>query len=623
MKNEELKKLAGEAEFKKVTVEEDLNTVFIRQGKVAIDNLIEKAGLVELEEVENIPLLNIPMAAESETEQAVEIESESNPKGMLRMVVNEPESDEWDEQPRLEILHENKMRMRGRDNFYYILGSVGQDMASLFVTLMVEEISTGRKDRSKVDLYERNQLDIFIQQVAGVFAQQQDQIEMDVSKLTDLLEQYREKQIEATRSAFPYNKRKLNAPLPLDKQQQFIQFLSEPDLMPRIDKLIGQAGVVGEENTRRLLFVVASTYKMNTPLHGLVQGSSGSGKSHLINIIGGCFPSEDVISMTRVTSKSFYHYTKDELVDKLILIQDYDGLDEEAQYAFRELQTNGSISSSTTYKDRYGNLMSAVKTVRSHFASLLATTKAEIYFDNMSRSMIIGVDESEEQTLRIIHHQNKRLAGHIDSTDEKKAKEFLQHCIRLIKPMEVINPYAEKVSLPFEAKMLRRLNSHYQAFVKQITILHQYQRKKDDRGRLIAQPEDLKIACEILFDAIMLKVDELDSSLRQFFDLMKTHIKKLANGEGTPEDFRFTQRDVRLKLNVSKTQCFRYFEQLELLEYIQRTGGYANRGFKYKIVYWDDMEKTRDKIKTALQKQLEVLSGSTGLEHQNPQLSRD
>jgi hypothetical protein len=364
-------------------------------------------------------------------------------------------------------------------------------------------------------------------------------------------------------------------------------------------------GVVGEERTRKLLLVVAATYKMSYPLHALVQGSSGSGKSHLINVIGQCLPPEDVISMTRVTSKSFYHYTKDELVDKLILIQDYDGLDEEAQYAFRELQSAGNISSSTTYKDRYGNLISAVKTVRSHFASLLATTKAEVYYDNMSRSVIIGVDESEEQTHRIIEYQNRKLAGLIDEREEQKAKLFLQNCFRSIKPHEVVNRYADKIKLPLAAKMLRRLNNHYQAFVKQLTILHQYQRKKDERGRLIAEPQDLKLACDILFDAIMLKVDDLDSSLRQFFDRMKTFIKKEANGKHY--EYQFTQRDVRLALNISKTQCFRYMEDLEQLEYVQKTGGYANRGFRYKIVFWDDMEKIRTNIKEELNRQLEQL----------------
>jgi len=64
--------------------------------------------------------------------------------------------------------------------------------------------------------------------------------------------------------------------------------------------------------------------------------------------------------MTRVTSKSFYHYAKEELIDKLLLIQDFDGLNDEAKYAFRELQKSGILCSSTTYKDRNGNINSMI-----------------------------------------------------------------------------------------------------------------------------------------------------------------------------------------------------------------------------------------------------------------------
>ena len=398
------------------------------------------------------------------------------------------------------------------------------------------------------------------------------------------------------------------------------EILKHPSMIQKLNDLIGQSGVVGEENTRLLLYIIGSTYKMGYPLHALVQGTSGSGKSHLINAVGKSFPSEDVMSMTRVTSKSFYHYQDDELVNKLMLIQDFDGLDEEAQYAFRELQSAGTISSSTVYKDRNGNITSKVKSVRSHFASLLATTKAEVYYDNMSRSVIIGVDESEKQTLKIIEYQNRKLAGLIDEDKEKEARRTLQNVARALKKYDVINRYADKVMIPLEARMLRRLNSHYQAFVKQITILHQYQRKTDEKGRLIATKEDLQMASEILFDAIILKVDELDSSLRQFFNRMKQYVEELTKKSGgtKPTETVFTQRDIRLGLNVSKSSCFRYMEDLEQLEYIQRTGGYANRGFKYKIVFFDDMEKIKSKIKSKLNEQLKSLadlSGSSLMEH--------
>jgi hypothetical protein len=334
----------------------------------------------------------------------------------------------------------------------------------------------------------------------------------------------------------------------------------------------------------------------------LIQGIKGTGKSFLINAIGQCFPPEDVISMSRVTSKSLYHYNQDELVDKLLLFQNYDCLDEQAKLAIWEFQHRGNISTSMTTKDRFGNLKSSVKSVRSHFASLMASSKPEIDNENMYRTILAGMDESEEQNNRIINHQNKSHAGLVDGERERIAREFLQNCMRCLRPYEVINCYADKIQLPLEAKMLRRLNGYYQALVKQITILHQYQRQTDNLGRLKTEPEDLIIACEIMFESIILKVDELSSSLRQFFNHLKIQVK-LEAAKLNLDDVLFTQRQVRFALKLNKTQCFRYFEELEKLEYIQRMGGFANRGFKYQIVYWDDMEHLRDKIKSDLQHQ--------------------
>jgi hypothetical protein len=603
MKNsaKKLRELIEGVPIKEISLTEDLNATFVRGGTEAIERLIE--GAEELEEIETAPVVLtqpvlISPLQEEEQEAILPIQME-------REETAEP--DTWDEAKTLQEIHEHKLLMRGGHNHYYILGALSQDLSGMRVTLLIENIPSGRKERAKIDLYQREEVKALSLEMSEAFYSNPEEIESDLAALTDLLEKYRETQVETLRVG--YQAKRASPVLSLQGEQECRKFLSEPGLIDRIDTLIEKTGVVGEVSTRKLIFVIASTYKMKTPLHSLVQGTSGSGKSHLINSIGGCFPPEDVMSMTRVTSKSFYHYTKEELVDKLLLIQDFDGLDEEAQYAFRELQSAGNISSSTTYKDKYGNLISAVKTVRSHFASLLATTKAEVYYDNMSRSVIIGVNESEEQTRKIIEYQNRKLAGLIDENEERKAREFLQNCMRCIKPHEVVNPYADKILLPAEAKMLRRLNSHYQAFVRQITILHQYQRKKDGQGRLIAQAEDLLMACDILFDAIMLKVDDLDTSLRQFFDRMKDFIRKEAKEKGAKaQDLQFTQRDVRLFLNASKTQCFRYMEDLELLEYVQKVGGYANRGFKYKIVFWDDIEKTRSKVKEELNKQLNGLN---------------
>jgi predicted transcriptional regulator len=499
----------------------------------------------------------------------------------------------------LKQINEGKLCYETSLGTYYILGNISTDLGTLKATFCFEEAASKRKHRNKFDLYERQQILAFAKTVSEAEHLDINQVEAELLKLTDLLDQHREKQLEVEHG----QKNKTVNLLPPEKEREAIDFLNQPNVIDNIDKLIATSGIVGEENNRKMVFIIASTYKMPNTLHGLVQGTSGSGKTHLITGIAGLMPPEDVLNMTRVTSKSFYNYRNDDLVNKLILIQDIDGLDDEAMFAFRELQSAGSVSSSTAYKNKFGQIVSTVKTVNAHFASLVATTHAEIYFDNLSRSIVLGIDESEEQTQHIIQQQNKKRAGFIDEKTTLQAKELLQNCIRTLKPYEVVNRFADKLNLPVEAKMLRRLNNHYQDFVIQTTLLNQYQRNKDEQGRLITTVEDLEQACTIMFDAIMWKIDELDSSLRQFFERLKTYIKK-QNNTG---QYKFCTREIRQAFNISKSQASRYIQDLKNLEYIQVADGSANKGFTYKIVFWDDMEKIRQKVKAELMSQIAEL----------------
>ena len=96
-----------------------------------------------------------------------------------------------------------------------------------------------------------------------------------------------------------------------------------------------------------------------------------------------------------------------------------------------------------------------------------------------------------------------------------------------------------------------------------------------------------------------LKVDELDGSLRQFFERLKKHVKS--------ENQEFILREIRQEFNSSKTQIFRYIQTLLELEYIKQVGGFANKGIKYKISYWDNYQKLRAEIKDFLMLQIEEL----------------
>ena len=378
-----------------------------------------------------------------------------------------------------------------------------------------------------------------------------------------------------------------------------IDFLKRKHLLKNLNIEIGKAGIVGEENSRMLLFLIIISYLNKSPLHALVQGSSGSGKTHIISRIADLMPQEDVLRFTRITESSLYNWGEFDLFQKVVIIEDLDGLKEDALYALREFISNQVLRSSVTIKDKKGNNKSSHKIVKGQFSSLSATTKGETYEDNMSRSFLIAVDESAAQTKRIIEYQNKRNAGEIDPNQSQKTIHFIQQIIRSLKIYEVINPYATQLHLPDKVHKIRRLNEMYQAVIKQVTFLNQYQRKLTNNNQLITEIEDIEQATEVLFESIILKVDELDGSLRQFFERLKKHVKT--------ENEEFLQREIRQVFNISKTQLQRFINYLLELEYIKQSGGYNNKGVKYKIAYWDNHQKLRAEIKDFLYNQIQEL----------------
>ena len=365
-----------------------------------------------------------------------------------------------------------------------------------------------------------------------------------------------------------------------------------------LNRLIAKSGIIGEENSRLLLFIIASSYKTGKPLHAIVQGSSGSGKTHLISKIADMMPKEDVLKFTRITESALYNFGQDMLVRKVIVIEDLDGLKEEALLAFRELVSNHQVSSGVSIKDKKGNIKSTTKLVRGIFSSMTATTKGAIYEDNMNRSFLLAVDESAVQSSKIINYQNKRYAGEISKESEQQAQKELQQLIRNLQDIPVINPYATHLHLPDTVHKKRRLNEMFQSIIKQITFINQKQRPLKN-GAIYTELEDVELAIEILFDSIILKIDELEGTQRVFYESL---FKAFKNNQ-------FTRFEAMAVTGLKKTQLQYHLNYLVELEYLQKFG-FSNRGFKYKIGFENSIDTLRKTLKQHFTKQLGKLKDS-------------
>ncbi len=150
--------------------------------------------------------------------------------------------------------------------------------------------------------------------------------------------------------------------------------------------------------------------------------------------------------------------------------------------------------------------------------------------------------------------------------------------------------------MPNNVRNKRRLNEMFQSVIKQITLLNQYQRELTNDNKLITTIEDIENAIEILFESVILKIDELDGSSRQFFE-------KLKKGFGEKDFTRFEAMEVT---GFKKSQLQVYLSDLVRLEYLKQFG-HGNKGFRYKVSYFDNNQRVREEMKEHFRKQIEEL----------------
>lgn len=480
---------------------------------------------------------------------------------------------------------------------YYVQGGLPKTNEHLKIMLVIEHKENNLKARNKIDLYEDKQVEKLCKEVSEKLQLRKDLLEADLYRLTELLENHIERTLQQVKEDANDQPQII---LTTKERAELTAFASKPKLIKRLNDMLGKAGIVGEERNRILLLCIGASYMLMETLHALIQGSSGSGKTRIMKQIIYCLPKHKVNTYTRITDKVLYNYPTNFFCNTLLCIEDVDGLSEEALFAWRELSSNGELNSAASQKLDNGQMVAAEKLVKGPIASMACTTHGEIYEDNMGRVFLIAVDESIEQTRKIIQYQNNKAAGFIDAKAEQETKIFLQKLFTLLQPFEVLNQYGNEIMLPEEAHKIRRLNEMYQGLVKVITVINQYQRKKNEQGKLLTEIEDIETAVHIMFESIVLKVDELDGSLRQFYEKLKSFVLKKG------KTYEFTRFEVREATGVGKTQQHYYINQLVNLCYVQQLG-FANRGFTYKIVYWDDYEAFRERIKQDLLKQIEAL----------------
>lgn len=485
-----------------------------------------------------------------------------------------------------------------------ILGGVKTNkMESMRITMSIQKPESYNVLRHSLDLYNDNQVEKFTRKIAERLEIGTSIARKTLQELTKELENHRfllvEKQQQA---AAPYFKE-----LTATELRAAEAFLKKDNLLKRTNELIGKSGVIGEESNRLTMFLIFTSRKTNNPLHCISLGSSGVGKTHLQTKVSELIPEEDKIEITVLSANAFYYFNRTELQHKLILIEDLDGA-ESVLYPLRELQSKKRITKTVVHKNAKGETKTIHLTVEGPVSVAGCTTQESIYEDNSNRSFLLYIDESETQDKKIMQYQRKASAGKINEEEEIQAKELLKNVQRLLKPVKVINPYAEFLELPSSVFKPRRTNSHYLQFIEAITFYCQWQRQKkydEQTGEEYIETtiEDIQEANELIIDVLLRKSDTLTGACRNHLESLKDYL--IRNNQTT-----FTNAEIRKNLRIKESTLRWYHKHLLAENYIHRIKKAKSKSYCFEIVDLGEYTNLKKQINKALQDCIDRIKGT-------------
>lgn len=391
------------------------------------------------------------------------------------------------------------------------------------------------------------------------------------------------------------------------EQAEAMELLTTKDLLPKTNNLIEQSGIIGEEVNRLIMYLIFTSRKRTQPLHIISLGSSGTGKTHLQESIGNLIPPEEKLEITTLSENAFYYFGKQELKNKLILIEDMDGA-ESALYPIRELQSKKKISKTVAFKNTRGETKSQHITVEGPVYVAGCTTKESIYEDNANRSFLIYLDESPEQDQRILEYQRKTASGNINEEQQIKAKNLLLNSQYLLQDLKIVNPYAELLDLPQAVLKPRRTNAHYLQFIELITFYHQWQRERkvdESTGEefIEVEIEDIRNANNLLKEILLRKSDILTGNSRNQLESLKGYLKD--NKE------LITNELIRSKLRVAKTTAQRYLNNWSDVGIITKIHNKEEQRYYYQITETKNYQQLEQEINNILNQVITKIENRT------------
>ncbi len=439
------------------------------------------------------------------------------------------------------------------------------------------------------DLYSAKHRQAFARLAAAELELEDSVLQRELGKVLLKCEELQERQIEdAMKPKLP-----AEVEMPEAEREAALSLLRDPKLVDRILEAFSLSGLVGEPVNALVGYLAAVSRKLSQPLAIIIQSTSAAGKSALMDAVLDLVPEEDRIHYSAMTGQSLFYLGEHDLEHKILGIAEEEGV-RQASYALKLLQSQGELTIASTGKDpQTGKLVTEEYRVEGPVMLLLTTTAIDIDEELLNRCLVLTVDESRDQTRRIQARQRqaRTLQGLLAGEQSKTIRTLHRNAQRLLKPLAVVNPYAERLTFLDERTRTRRDHQKYLTLIDAIALLHQHQRPiktAEQAGQRIEYveviPSDIALANRLAHEVLGRSLDELPPQTRNLLNQLLEMVSEACKREGLERrEYHFTRRQVREYTCWGDTQLKVHLARLVELEYllIHRKG----QTFCYELAY--------------------------------------
>ncbi|MBA0018313.1 DNA primase, partial [Xenorhabdus nematophila] len=243
-----------------------------------------------------------------------------------------------------------------------------------------------------------------------------------------------------------------------------------------------------------------------------------------------------------------------------------------------------------------GNLVTKSYTVKGPVMLMLTTTAIDVDEELLNRCLVLTVNESREQTeaIHAVQRHKQTLEGLLAENERDYLTALHQNAQRLLKPLNVVNPYAAQLTFMSDKTRTRRDHMKYLTLIQSIALLHQYQREiktAEHRGRrleyLEVTKDDIRLANRLAHEILGRTLDEMPPQTRKLLLLIQQMAQGMcAAGQQTLREVRFTRRDIRDFTHWSDNQLKVHCQRLADMEYLLIHGGSRGHLLQYELL-WD------------------------------------